>query len=70
MENLLQELYKSEINFRISTFWDEGFKVEIGDEMNEFVAEFSSHDLSECMNWLQNKAVEIYPDSKFAKSLV
>jgi len=35
----LQKIYDSEINVRISWFWDCGISIHLGDEMNGFVAE-------------------------------
>jgi len=35
---ILQDLYDSEINFSISSFWDAGFEVKLGDDLNGFVA--------------------------------
>ena len=67
MKNLLEQLYKSEINLQIDWFWDSGFSIRIGDEMNGFDAEFSSDDLQECIEWVEKKAKELYPESEFAK---
>lgn len=39
LDVLLAQLYRSEINVSISTFWDEGWEVKLGDEINGFVAE-------------------------------
>lgn len=39
----LARLYRSEINVSISTFWDGGWDVKLGDEMNGFVAETTIH---------------------------
>ena len=33
-----QKIYDSEINIRISSFWDCGIEVRLGDEMNGYVA--------------------------------
>jgi len=35
----LQEIYNNEINFEISCFWDGGFTVKLGDNMNGFIWE-------------------------------
>jgi hypothetical protein len=35
---VIERLYASEINCSISTFWDGGIAVKLGDELNGFVA--------------------------------
>jgi hypothetical protein len=37
--SILQQLYDSEINVWVTSFYDDGFYVRLGDEMNGFVAE-------------------------------
>ena len=39
MEVLFKDLYDSEINVSLSWFWDAGFTVKIGDDVNGFVAQ-------------------------------
>lgn len=39
LETVLAGLYRSEINCSISTFWDMGWDVRLGDEMNGWKAE-------------------------------
>lgn len=68
MKHLFEALYKSEINLHISWFWDAGFDVKIGDEMNGYLASFSSYDLFEIEKWIEQKAKELFPDSKFSKT--
>jgi len=68
MRNLFEQLYNSEINLQFGWFWDAGFDVKMGDEMNGFIAEFSDHDLQKCLEWIELKAKELYPDSKFTKT--
>ncbi len=65
---MLQELYDSEINFEISCFWDGGFAVKLGDEINGFVDESNSASFVGAIDWLKNKAIEHYPKSAFATS--
>ena len=43
--SVMQRLYDSEINAWVSSFWDDGFYVRLGDEMNGFRAE------GRCMTW-------------------
>ena len=65
---ILQDLYDSEINFSITTFWDSGFQVKLGDELNGFVASGCAMEFSNVVEWLLVRAVEKYPDSTFAKT--
>lgn len=62
-----QDLYHSEINFKVSTFWDGGFAISLGDEMNGFVAKGNVDRWGQVEPWLIEKAVEHFPDSNFAK---
>jgi hypothetical protein len=64
--NVLQELYDSEINVTVSSFWDGGFQVKLGDPMNGYVAETRVGSWTEAEQWLRETAAEIYPDSIFA----
>ena len=36
LTTVLMDLYRSEINCSISSFWDNGFLVQLGDDMNGF----------------------------------
>ncbi len=65
--DIFQDLYDSEINFAISTFWDGGYTARLGDEMNGF------NDKSDCLDNMQEVARELtrmailhYPRSGFA----
>ncbi len=62
---VLQELYDSEINFSISTFWDGGFDWKLGDEMNGYKAEGSEDTLESAIFYLRRAAIFYYPDSTF-----
>lgn len=64
---VLQDLYSSEINCTIATFWDAGFRVLLGDDLNGFVAETRVPTFVDAVQWLANAAVAHYPDSEFAK---
>ena len=63
--NILQRLYDSEINFSISTFWDDGFEVKLGDGMNGFVAEANVQNFAEVKHWLTKQVERHYPNSLF-----
>jgi hypothetical protein len=64
---ILQDLYDSEINYTVSTFWDAGFRVMLGDDMNGFVAENRVQTFTEAVQWLALAAIEHYPQSDFSK---
>jgi hypothetical protein len=68
-EALMQRLYDSEINLTVqfSSFYDGGFIVKIGDNLNGFRAEDQVQKWSDVEKWLRMKAIELYPDSKFAQ---
>ncbi len=51
---ILQELYTNEVNFQIRCFWDEGFSVGLGDEMNGFTWEGTFETLLEALRALIN----------------
>lgn len=65
--SVMQDLYSSEINFSISTMWDGGFDVQLGDVMNGFVAETNVNRFGMVEPWLTAAAIEHFPDSLFAK---
>jgi squalene cyclase len=61
-----QRLYTSEINFSISCFWDGGFDVKLGDDMNGFDAETQVPTYADALVWLDQTARALYPDSLYA----
>lgn len=63
-------LYNSEINCGVSSFWDGGFDVWIGDDMNGKKAEtnFDAGDLSKAADWLHDEAMRLFPESDYAKT--
>ncbi len=63
----LQDLYDSELNFTVSTLWDGGFQVKLGDEMNGFVAEATFWHWGQVEQWLVAEAINRWPESDFAK---
>jgi len=63
----LQELYDSEINFSISTFWDAGFEWQLGDELNGYRASGQTRTFAGAVAELIDAALEHYPNSVFAK---
>ena len=68
MQKVMTKLYESEINCSISAFWDGGWTVKLGDEMNGFEAEanFDGTKLSDAADWLDQQARERYPTSLYA----
>lgn len=69
MSAILQDLYDSEINAAVETFWDLGFKVRIGDRMNGYLAESTLQDWASVEAWLRATALALYPESQFARGL-
>lgn len=65
-KSIPQRLYKSEINFQISCFWDGGFDVKLGDTMNGWKAEANIYTYDEALQWLDQQARQSYPDSQYA----
>lgn len=59
------KLYESEINFFVSTFWDGGFDVKIGDQLNGFKAAKNLGTWMDACEWLARAACEFYPGSDF-----
>jgi hypothetical protein len=77
--DVLSALYESEINVRVSSFWDGGFRIELGDELNGFCASRSFHKgvgaddyrewallWSDAADWLHHEALKRYPSSDYA----
>jgi hypothetical protein len=62
----LQKLFDSEINFRIETFWDAGFRWKLGDDVNGYVAEGEAKTLEDAAWSLAGAAREHFPESQFA----
>jgi len=62
---ILQRMYDSEINFRISTFWDSGFYWQLGDESNGFKAEGNTFTFGEAVESLELAAHQHYQESSF-----
>ena len=65
--SVFQRLYDSEINFEVSSFWDGGFDVRLGDTMNGFRERGKAQTWSQVAEWLRTAALKHYPDSAFAK---
>ncbi len=63
-------LYRSEINCGLSSFWDGGWDVWIGDDMNGYAArqQFLDEDFDQIAPWLLAEAKRIYPESDLARA--
>ncbi len=59
-------LYYSEINCGVSSFWDAGFTIWLGDESNGRDAQFFDENFSQLARWLHYEALRLYPNSTFA----
>ncbi len=64
---VLQDLYDSEINCSMSSFWDGGYEFKLGDHTNGYSATETFHIFAEGVDWLVSQAIIRYPESDFAK---
>lgn len=69
LSTVIPALYASEINARIEWFWDGGYDVAIGDEMNGWRARASVDGWCEALEWLRDAAVKHWPESEFALAI-
>lgn len=63
---ILQRLYDSEINFKMSTFWDGGFDWWLGDDMNGYKAEGTARSYQDAVDEIVLAARRHFPTSTFA----
>ena len=66
---VMEALYASEINCGVSSFWDNGFKVWIGDDMNgetDYSAFHSTELDTAAADFLHEMAIKRYPQSEYA----
>jgi hypothetical protein len=63
---VMDSLYESEINCSVSTFWDGGITVRLGDETNGFVAEADCKTSAEAAQFLDTAARHHFPNSSYA----
>jgi hypothetical protein len=69
LATFLEDLHDSEINGEIGWFYDRVWRAKIGDPWNGYQAEQDGLlSLTEAVEWLRSKAIELYPDSEFAKA--
>lgn len=70
MKRELKKLYDSEINVRIDSFWDGGWRIMLGDEMNGYKnTRWDYCEMDEIVPALRELAREFYPESKYVWSL-
>ena len=65
LEDELQKIYDSEINVSISSLWDAGFDVKLGDEMNGFPEETQVRTVADILPWLQQAIAKHFPESQY-----
>jgi hypothetical protein len=66
--SVMTALYESEINSSFSSFWDGGFTLALGDEMNGYKEATIIYpgDGVDAEDWLHEAALNHYPMSKYA----
>ena len=67
LQRVLHDLYDSEINISISSDWDCGHCVQLGDMRNGFKVSSSFIDSPDVAKELIRMTVEHYPESDFSK---
>lgn len=63
---IIEALHDSEINGEVSWFFDNTWRVKLGDRDNGYVAEAIVASAEEAAEWLRANAVRRYPQSRFA----
>lgn len=63
---VLQDLYDSEVNFTITTMWDGGFHLELGDYMNGFKAKRTVKKFADAGDWFVSAGCSHFPHTEFA----
>jgi len=59
--------YQSEINYSISCFWDGGWTLRLGDELNGFESSSVYETVADLERDMPKEICRLYPKSKFAK---
>lgn len=59
LEATLRHLYKLEINCGMASFWDGGWDVWIGDDLNGIHAENNVDTIAEVAPWLRRNAADV-----------
>jgi len=68
MKKELQKIYDSGINIHISTFWDGGWDLKLGDIMNGYKTESCVDSVDEIIPWFQEQIAIHYPNSEYMKT--
>ena len=70
LDSVMRELYYSEINCGMQSFWDGNFRVWVGDDMNGIKdqEEFGPDRLDDAAAWLLKAAVQAFPRSYLARN--
>ena len=63
IEIVMKKLHESEINCSISSFWDNGGDVKLGDDMNGYAAEGNFGTLDEAATFLDIQARKHFSES-------
>lgn len=67
LNDVLDDLYGSEINCGIQSFWDGHWAAWLGDDMNGRVVEETNLKFEEIAPWLDEQARKHFPNSTYAK---
>src|SRR5438067_10073988 len=67
LASFIGDLHDSEINGEISWFFNDVWGVKLGDRLNGYQAEATFPSFPQAMRCLRDKALELYPDSEFAR---
>ena len=70
LERELKRLYDSEINVSITSFWDGGFQVALGDHTNGYQRpDWDSCEVEQIVDAIRELARKHYPNSTYVKNL-
>ena len=64
---IIEALHDGEINGGVSWFFDDVWRVFLGDPDNRIDAEATVYSSQEAAEWLRANAIRRYPSSKFAE---
>jgi hypothetical protein len=67
LSDVADNLYGSEINFGIQSFWDGGWEAWLGDQMNGRKCQEINLKWDEIPKWLHDNALVQFPESDYAK---
>ena len=65
---ILDDLYTSEISFKIESDWNAGYRVALGDDCSGYVAETTVATFGQACDWLRCAALDHYPHSDLARA--